>query len=79
MNPYMLIHLHYGYSIDQCDGCVCVSEPKRLIESIDLVEACGGLTEIKRHLKDGCYVSNEKVIVRKAIADYEEIYGGEHV
>lgn len=47
---------------------------KRLVESIELVEDCGGLTEIKRHLKDGCYVGNEKIIVRKAIADYELIY-----
>lgn len=51
-----------------------LSDLKRLVESIDLVEACGGLTEIKRHLRDGCYVGNEKVIVRKAIADYESIY-----
>ena len=58
----------------QIKDLICIDDLKRVVESSDLVEACGGLTEIKRHLRDGCYVGNEKVIVRKAIADYEAIY-----
>lgn len=34
-----------GYSIDQCDGCVCVSELKRLVESVDIISKFDSVQE----------------------------------
>lgn len=70
-----------GYSIDQCDGCVCISDLKRLVESVDLIAYHGGINEAKEFLK--CKSPNPKNNdgwnrFEQAIADYESI-GGEHV
>lgn len=50
---------------------VCVDDLKRLVESHELVESCGGLVEIKSQLKQGVFVGYEKPLVRQAIADVE--------
>lgn len=44
---------------------------KRLVESHDTVESCGGLNEIKNQLKQNVFVGYEKSLVRQAIADVE--------
>ncbi|WP_151800716.1 hypothetical protein [Acinetobacter junii] len=37
-----------GYSIDQCEGCVCVDDLKRLVKGVDLINSVGGLTIAKK-------------------------------
>ncbi|MGL3085013.1 hypothetical protein [Acinetobacter baumannii] len=53
-------------------------ELKRLVESLDLVETCGGISDLKlydlSHCKDKPESAGYKLL--QAIADYESIYGG---
>ncbi|HHP8270925.1 TPA: hypothetical protein ACSIW1_003903 [Acinetobacter baumannii] len=57
---------------------VMLSDLKRLVESIDLVESWGGIEDLKlydlSHCKDKPESAGYKLL--KAIADYESIYGG---
>ena len=66
---------------------------KRLVESVDLINANGGLNGTKNtitlfqssldlglyHGVDGVDAEVEIPRLKQAIADYESIYGGEHV
>ena len=81
-------HIQEGYSIDECDGCVCVDDLKRLVESVGLVEQFGNdIVGAKRLLAftkncktielSGSVITTERL--KQAVADYEAIYGGEHV
>lgn len=79
--------LGHGCIKNNHDCCVDVEELKRLVESLDLIESCGGLAKAKWHLDSlecSCkYGGLESVRdnykrLKKAIADYEAI-GGEHV
>ncbi|WP_202726785.1 hypothetical protein [Acinetobacter baumannii] len=57
---------------------VDLSELKRLVESVDLVESWGGIDDVKlydlSHCKDKPESTGYKLL--QAIADYESIYGG---
>ncbi|HHP8034573.1 TPA: hypothetical protein ACSIR4_003525 [Acinetobacter baumannii] len=57
---------------------VMLSDLKRLVESIDLVESWGGIEDLKlydlSHCKNRPESAGYKLL--KAIADYESIYGG---
>lgn len=57
---------------------VMLSELKRLVESVDLVESWGGIDDVKlydlSHCKDKPESAGYKLL--QAIADYESIYGG---
>ncbi len=57
---------------------VMLSDLKRLVESVDLVESWGGIEDLKlydlSHCKDKPESAGYKLL--KAIADYESIYGG---
>ncbi len=45
---------------------------KRLVESHELVESCGGVDAVKQYLMDGnVFRFEEKPLMRKAIADVE--------
>ena len=51
---------------------ICVYDLKRLVESHELVEACGGVNVVKRHLKEGnVFRFEEKPLMRQALADVE--------
>ncbi|MCL5767379.1 hypothetical protein [Acinetobacter sp. ANC5681] len=52
---------------------------KRIVESVDLVKRYGGIAEAKTIHNDEfwCEIAFERL--EQAIADYELIYGGEHV
>lgn len=51
---------------------VYIDDLKRLVESHELVEACGGIDVVKRHLKEGnVFRFEEKPLMRQAIADVE--------
>ncbi|EHU2404975.1 hypothetical protein ACRVDH_08725 [Acinetobacter baumannii] len=60
---------------------VMLSDLKRLVESVDLVESWGGIEDLKlydlSHCKDKPESAGYKLL--QAIADYESIYGGGHV
>lgn len=62
------------YSTCSFDFAVDLSDLKRLVESLDLVEKFGDLEAAKAYVPDG-YKSER---LKQAIADYEAI-GGEHV
>lgn len=57
---------------------VMLSDLKRLVESVDLVESWGGIEDLKlydlSHCKDKPESAGYKLL--QAIADYESIYGG---
>lgn len=57
---------------------VLLSDLKRLVESVDLVESWGGIDDVKlydlSHCKDKPESAGYKLL--QAIADYESIYGG---
>ncbi|MEN9071557.1 hypothetical protein [Acinetobacter baumannii] len=64
--------------INAAGELVSISDLKRLVESIDLVESWGGIEDLKlydlSHCKDKPESAGYKLL--KAIADYESIYGG---
>ena len=55
---------HYGFDI--------LDDLKRLVESHELVEECGGLRKVKDHIKQGnVYRFEEKPLMVQAISDVE--------
>lgn len=62
---------------------ILVSDLKRLVESVDLIKSCGGIINAKYDVKhldlDWGYDTPRVTRLKQAIADYESIYGGEHV
>ena len=59
---------HYYADCNQ----VLLKDLKRLVESHELVEACGGIDVVKRHLKEGnVFRFEEKPLMRQTIADVE--------
>lgn len=57
---------------DEIDFIVHRDDLKRLVESHESVEECGGLQKVKEHLKQGnVYRFEEKPLMRQAIADVE--------
>ena len=81
------------YTDKNSESCVCLSELKHLVESMDLVNCNGGWNGAKNtitlfqssldlglyHGVDGVDAEVEIPRLKQAIADYESIYGGEHV
>ena len=72
----------------QIKDLICIDDLKRLVESVDLVEHFGndliGAKQLLEFSKDcktielsGSVITVERL--KQAIADYETIYGGEHV
>ncbi len=63
------------------DESIVLEELKRLVESLDLVTAWGGVESAYSKFRyaqehKNTYAAN---MIQQAIADYESIYGGEHV
>lgn len=68
----------YLYSENWFHGnSILISEINNLINSIDLINHMGGIAEIKRKFRDNGSLHGNRL--KQAIADYESIYGGEHV
>ena len=58
--------------LDNGETWVNYDDLKRLVESHELVEACGGIDVVKRHLKEGnVFRFEEKPLMGQAIADVE--------
>ena len=76
------------YTDKNSESCVCLSELKRLVASVDLINANGGLNGTKNTVKlfqssldiglyhgvDGVDAEKEIPRLKQAIADYESIY-----
>lgn len=59
------------------DALVSVEDLKRLVESVELVEVCGGLVEAKKKMNNESLRSATiEYVLYKAIRDHESIYGG---
>ncbi|MEF0645993.1 hypothetical protein [Acinetobacter nosocomialis] len=59
------------------DDCLCIQDLKRLVESVDLVEVCGGLVEAKKKMNsESLRSATIEYVLYKAIRDHESIYGG---
>ncbi|MEG1695598.1 MAG: hypothetical protein RR282_00715 [Acinetobacter sp.] len=57
-----------------------ISDLKRIIKSVKLVEVCGGLVEAKKKMNsESLRSATIEHVLYKAISDYEAIFGGEHV
>lgn len=66
------------------DGLVSVEDLKRIVESVEIIDRWKGLKNCKDIISSGTSIHQPPVQsfaarMIKAIADYEAIYGGEHV
>lgn len=66
--------IHNGDLVSDSD----FDELKRLVESVDLVNSFNGLEMAKQFLAENIECSDSERL-KQAIADYETIFGGEHV
>lgn len=57
-----------GFS--ECESCVSVNNLKRLVESVERINSCGGLHGFKTYC-NGDYSERDS----QAIADYEQLFG----
>lgn len=72
------------YQVEDGEECcledldtVDLSDLKRLVESLDLVEVCGGLVEAKKKMNsESLRSATIEYVLYKAIRDHESIYGG---
>lgn len=63
---------------EPCPDCVSIPDLKRLVESVDFINKFGGIDLARAYDKEmGSHGFDP--FFEKAIADYESIYGGEHV
>lgn len=63
---------------DDADEFVSIEDLKRLVQSLDLVEVCGGLVEAKKKMNsESLRSATIEYVLYKAIHDHESIYGGE--
>ncbi|MBJ9961441.1 hypothetical protein I5730_12890 [Acinetobacter nosocomialis] len=60
--------------INDAGELVSLSDLKRLVESIDLVNSLGGIKAARSEAHKDCFVYNQPLLA--AIAAYESIYGG---
>ncbi|EPP3506152.1 hypothetical protein ACUN5M_000330 [Acinetobacter baumannii] len=66
--------LKYADVISSTLDFVDLSDLKRLVESVDLVNSLGGLKAARSEAHKDCFVYNQPLLA--AIAAYESIYGG---
>lgn len=63
--------------INDAGELVSLSDLKRLVESVELVEVCGGLVEAKKKMNsESLRSATIEYVLYKAIRDHESIYGG---
>lgn len=70
-------HYLYGRCENAGGSHILLSDLKRLMESVELVEVCGGLVEAKKKMNsESLRSATIEYILYKAIRDHESIYGG---
>ena len=66
------------YTDKNSESCVCLSELKHLVESVDLVKSYGGIINAKHDVKyldlDWDYDTQRVTRLKQAIADYELLF-----
>ncbi|MBJ8440052.1 hypothetical protein [Acinetobacter junii] len=68
------------YGVSGFNGATNLIDLKRLVDSLDLVNDHGGLETIKKCVEKTIFPLSDRIIrMKQAIADYESIFGGEHV
>ena len=67
------------YTDKNSESCVCLSDLKRLVESVYLVKEHHTLDRAIEYANSQYTAPEIKVCLLDAIADYRSIYGGEHV
>ena len=67
------------YTDKNLESCVCISELKRVVESVELVKEHYTLDRAIEYANSQYTAPEIKVCLLDAIADYKSIYGGEHV
>ena len=70
------------YTHKNSESCVCLSELKRVVESVDLIDSLGGLELSKKESNDCRFyeyadMSHRSYAIKQAIADYESIYSND--
>ncbi|HFF2858391.1 TPA: hypothetical protein ACGCCS_000753 [Acinetobacter baumannii] len=81
----IVVGLHGFYADGFCVGIhnphthIKISDLKRLVESVELVEVCGGLVEAKKKMNsESLRSATIEYVLYKAIRDHESIYGASH-
>ncbi|MGQ4637304.1 hypothetical protein ACUIJ0_01025 [Acinetobacter junii] len=81
--PCSYSNLDNAWSEEYALELILLDDLKRLVDSLDLVKSYGGIINAKYDVKhldlDWGYDTPRVTRLRQAIADYESIYGGEHV
>ena len=70
-------HFMYGICENATGAYINLFDLKRIVESVDLIESYGGVGLLEYQVR--CLGQELSDSLRQAIADYESIYGGEHV
>ena len=70
-----------SFQRSQIKDLISILELKQVVESVEIVESKGGLRKLKKEANCLFYNGFEGIAesYEKSIADYESIYGGEHV
>ena len=67
-----LVEMGFGFVSLEDDLSFHSEQLKRLVESHELVEKCGGVDKVKQYLKDGnVFRFEEKPLMKQAVADVE--------
>ena len=69
---------------EQLPKLIVIDDIERMVKSVDLIDSLGGLELSKKESNDCRFyeyadMSHRAYAIKQAIADYELIYGGEHV
>lgn len=76
MDGSFCTRLWHGCVQNNHECCVDVAELKRLVESLDLIEAYGGIESCKQSLYMLHELTEDPEPIREAVRDHESIYGG---
>ena len=73
------LRVRYYISDIGCNRAISISELKRLVESVDLIDSLGGLELSKKESNDCRFyeyadMSHRSYAIKQAITDYEAIY-----
>ena len=73
------LRVRYYISDIGCNRAISISELKRLVESVDLIDSLGGLELSKKESNDCRFyeyadMSHRAYAIKQAISDYESIY-----
>ena len=74
------LRVRYYISDIGCNRAISISELKRLVESVDLIDSLGGLELSKKESNDCRFyeyadMSHRAYAIKQAIADYEQLFG----